>query len=62
MPLIRYILIGIIGFLIIRSIVNFGKVGHSSSKIRQPEKKDKDQSKKISRKTGEYIDYEDIKK
>jgi hypothetical protein len=62
MPLIRYILIGIIGYLIIRSFINFGKVGNSSAKIRQPEKKDKVHSKKVSRKTGEYIDYEEIKK
>jgi hypothetical protein len=53
MPLIRYILIGIIGYLIIRSFINFGKAGNS---------KDKTHSKKVSRKTGEYIDYEDIKK
>jgi hypothetical protein len=37
-------------------------VGNSSAKIRQPEKKDKVHSKKVSRKTGEYIDYEEIKK
>jgi hypothetical protein len=62
MPLIRYILIGIIGYLIIRSFINFGKAGNSSAKIHQPEKKDNVHSKKVSRKTGEYIDYEEIKK
>jgi hypothetical protein len=62
MPLIRYILIGIIGYLIIRSFIKFGKAGNPSSKIRQPEKQDKIPAKKVSRKTGEYIDYEETKK
>jgi hypothetical protein len=62
MILIRYILIIIIGYLIIRSFINYRKVGTSSSDIHEPGKKGKMSPKKVSKKIGEYIDYEEIKK
>jgi hypothetical protein len=62
MILIRYLLISIIGYLIIRSFINFGKEGSSSSYIQKTEKKNKATSKKVSKEIGEYIDYEEIKK
>jgi hypothetical protein len=62
MILIRYILIIIIGYLIIRSFINYRKVGTSSSDIHETEKKNKMTPKKVSKKIGEYIDYEEIKK
>ena len=61
MILIRYLLICIIGYLIIRSFVMFGKM-NSSGKQGGPLKKDKVQQKKVSKKIGDYIDYEEIKK
>jgi hypothetical protein len=62
MILIRYILLIIIGYLIIRSFINYGKKGTSSSDINRMERKNKMPPKKVSKEIGEYIDYEDIKK
>jgi len=62
MILIRYILLIIIGYLIIRSFINFGKKGKSSPDINRMERKNKMPPKKVSKEVGEYIDYEDIKK
>jgi hypothetical protein len=62
MILIRYLLITIIGYLIIRSFINYGKERSSSPYIQKTEKKNKTTSKKVSKEIGEYIDYEEIKK
>lgn len=62
MILIRYILISIIGYLIIRSFINFGKEGRSSSRINKTDRKNNMPPKKVSKEIGEYIDYEEIKK
>ena len=62
MILIRYLLISIIGFLIVRSIIKFGKEDKSSTNLHQKGANDKVTSKKVSKKIGEYIDYEEIKK
>jgi hypothetical protein len=61
MILIRYLLICLVGYLIVRSFVLFGKEDPKRD-INQDEKKDKIPSKKVSKKIGEYIDYEEIKK
>ena len=61
MILIRYLLICIIGYLIIRSFVKFGQ-DKSSGDRREPLKNDKAAQKKVSKEIGEYIDYEDVKK
>lgn len=62
MILIRYLLISIIGYLIIRFFINYGKKSASSSDLHKTDKKDNVPSKKISKGIGEYIDYEEIKK
>jgi hypothetical protein len=62
MILIRYLLISIIGYLIIRSFINYGKKSASSSELHETDKKDNVPSKKVSKEIGEYIDYEEIKK
>jgi len=62
MILIRYLLLCIIGFLIIRAFVMFGKEDGASGNKRETVKKDKASQKKVSKKIGEYIDYEEIKK
>jgi hypothetical protein len=62
MILIRYILICIIGYLIVRSFVKFGEEGKSSGNQRETVKKNKDPQKKVSKAIGEYINYEEIKK
>lgn len=61
MILIRYLLICLIGYLIVRSFVLFGRDDQKAN-INQQDKKDKVPSKKVSKKIGEYIDYEEIKK
>ena len=55
MILIRYILICIIGYLLIRSFVKFGQEEKSVNKDNVPQKK-------VSKEIGDYIDYEEIKK
>ena len=62
MILIRYLLISLIGYLIIRFFINYGKKSKSSSDLHETDKKDNVPSKKISKGIGEYIDYEEIKK
>ena len=62
MILIRYLLICIIGYLIVRSFVKFREQEKSSGDKRNTLTKDKDPKKKVSREIGEYVDYEDIKK
>jgi large-conductance mechanosensitive channel len=61
MVLIRYLLICVIGYLIIRSFVKFGQQ-KSSQERREPVRKDKEAQKKVSKEIGEYIDYEEVKK
>mgnify|MGYP001234997186 CR=1 FL=1 len=62
MILIRYILICIIGYLIIRSFIMYSEVGKPSAGKPGPEKKNKVPVKKVSKEIGEYIDYEEVKK
>jgi hypothetical protein len=62
MILIRFALISLIIFLIVRSFIRIGEESRASEKAAEREKKSSDSGKKISKKIGEYIDYEDIKK
>jgi hypothetical protein len=62
MILIRYLLICIIGYLIVRSFVNFSAQKKFSEGKRGKVKKDNDTGKKVSKRIGEYVDYEEIKK
>ena len=62
MVLIRYILISIIGYLIIRSFIRYGEEEKHLTDRPKTEKKNKNPTKKVSKEIGEYIDYEDIKK
>ena len=61
MILIRYLLICIIGYLVVRSFVKFGEEKSSVEKHEQA-KKDKVPQKKVSKEIGEYVDYEEVKK
>jgi hypothetical protein len=58
MILIRYILIIIAGYLVIRTFVKFSQGSSSNKSV----KKDNSPQKKISKEIGEYVDYEEIKK
>jgi hypothetical protein len=61
MILIRYLLLCLIGYLIVRAIVNFG---HSNPPVagKQDLSKKGAEGKKVSKEIGEYVDYEEIKK
>jgi hypothetical protein len=61
MILIRYLLICVIGYLIIRAFVKFGQE-KSSQEGHESIRKDKEAQKKVSKEIGEYIDYEEIRK
>jgi hypothetical protein len=62
MILIRFILISLVIYLIVRSLIRIGEDEKASSGTREPESKGSNGSKGVSKKIGEYIDYEDIKK
>jgi hypothetical protein len=62
MLLIRYLLIGLVVYLIVRSFRSFGEGSENSDKINQPHAAKKTEGKKISKSVGEYVDYEEIKK
>jgi hypothetical protein len=62
MILIRYILISIIGYLIVRSLIYYGVDRKTSSDLNKTAKKNNGSTKKVSKNVGEYIDYEEIKK
>jgi len=61
MILIRYILIMIVGYLIVRSFVKFGEGSGPSGDPSQNVNKNNTPQKKVSKKIGEYVDYEEIK-
>jgi hypothetical protein len=62
MFLIRYLLIGLVVYLIVRSFRVFGESADKSDKIKEPHETNKANGKKISKSVGEYVDYEEIKK
>jgi hypothetical protein len=62
MVLVRYILLCAVGYLIIRSFLLYVKGRSSSSDIHETREKSNIPPKKVSKETGEYIDYEEIKK
>jgi hypothetical protein len=59
MILIRYLLICIIGYLIVRSFIKYGGEEKTSGDLHKTD--DKSSSKKISKEIGEYVDYEEVK-
>jgi hypothetical protein len=62
MILIRYLLICVIGYLVVRAFMNFSHEEKVSGDIHDRGKKDKVPQKKVAKEIGEYIDYEEIKK
>jgi large-conductance mechanosensitive channel len=62
MILIRFILISLIVYLIIRSFIRYSEVRDSVSRRSETEKNSKISSKGVSKEIGEYIDYEEVKK
>lgn len=62
MILVRFLLIGLIVYLIVRSFIKFGDGDGPSSGQTGPHKNGKPVTKKVSKEIGEYIDYEEVKK
>jgi hypothetical protein len=62
MMLIRFALIGLIVYLLVRSFMRFGEEQMHSGPKSEPERKDKVTVKKISKEIGEYVDYEEADK
>lgn len=62
MILIRFALIGLIVYLLVRSFMKFGEEDNQSSKNKDPQKDDSFTTKKVSKKIGEYVDYEEVDK
>jgi hypothetical protein len=60
MILIRYLLIGLIVYLLVRSFVRFGD--GSGNRQQGVKSEDKQTGKKVSKEIGEYVDYEEVKK
>jgi hypothetical protein len=62
MVLFRYILYGLVVYLIVRMLIGVGEVKKDSGKTKDSIKTNSASGKKISKKIGEYIDYEDVDK
>jgi hypothetical protein len=60
MILIRFILISLIVYLIMRSFMRLGEENTSGKRSDRPENKGKAETKKISKNVGEYVDFEEI--
>jgi hypothetical protein len=60
MILIRLILISVIVYLMVRSLIRYVKDETPSVRPDTSDKKNKVVSKKISKKIGEYVDYEEV--
>ncbi len=60
MILIRYLLIGLIIYLGIRSILRFFKLGEPVERKSEPDKKSDVTIKRVSKEVGEYVDYEEV--
>jgi large-conductance mechanosensitive channel len=62
MILIRFILISLAVYLIVRSFMRFGNDSEPEKPIKNPDNTGKPETKKISKNVGEYVDYEEISK
>jgi len=60
MILIRLILISVIVYLIVRSLIRYGKDKTPSARSDASDIKSKVVNKKVSKKIGEYVDYEEV--
>jgi hypothetical protein len=58
----RFILFGLVIYLIVRLLIGVGEVKKDTGKTKDGIKTNSTNEKKISKKIGEYIDYEDVDK
>ena len=61
MILVRFLLISLAAYLLVRSFMKYGKDETAGQSGAEPDGKIKVPPKKISRSIGEYVDYEEIK-
>jgi len=61
MILIRYILIGLIIYLIVRAFSRFAVNKEPDASNYSPKNNNSTQDKKVSKEIGEYVDYEEVK-
>jgi hypothetical protein len=62
MILIRYLLICLIGYLVVKAFVSYSHEDPIEAGKQNLDKKDREPSKKVSKEIGEYVDYEEVKK
>ena len=62
MVLIRYLLIGLIVYLLVRSFTKFSGGSGPTAGQNGQDGKNKPPVKKVSKEIGEYIDYEELRK
>jgi len=62
MILIRFLLIGLIVYLIVRSFVKYKEGAGPAAGQHGQDKNGGQVNKKVSKEIGEYIDYEEVKK
>jgi hypothetical protein len=62
MVLIRFALIFLIAYLIIRSFIRIGEQESPADHKPGPDKSNKIKNKGVSKEIGEYIDYEEVDK
>jgi signal peptidase I len=60
MLLIRFFLISLIVYLIVRSFLRSLAVNEPENRRPEPEKGDNITIKKVSKEVGEYVDYEEV--
>ena len=62
MILLRYLLIGLIVYLLVRSFTRLGAASRPAAGKNDHDKNSRQVTKKVSKEIGEYIDYEEVKK
>ncbi len=61
MIIVRFLLISLIVYLIVRSFINQGQVNDKDRPVEKPDDKRKPDIRKIPKSVGEYVEYEELK-
>jgi len=61
MSLVRYLLLGLIVYLLVRSFMKYSHSDSSLNQEDQPFDNSEEAGKKVSKSIGEYVDYEEVK-
>ncbi len=62
MIFLRYILVGVAIFLLVRALTSHGETDGKTVRTPEQDSNSKTSNKKVSKKIGDYIDYEEVKK